>query len=102
MSVRTNVAAMSLEVLDPTSEDSPEAVTLASRLASLQGTTVGLLSNGKAGTARLFDHMEAILRDRYGVSHVVRRTKGNYSAPAETELMDEAASWSALFAGTGD
>ena len=36
------------------------------------------------------------------MADVVRRTKGNYSAPAEDELMDEAATWSALFAGTGD
>jgi hypothetical protein len=93
---------MPIEVLDPTHEDAPEAVALATRLPSLAGTTVGLLSNGKAGTARLFDHMEAFLRDRYGVAEVVRRTKGNYSAPAEEELMDEAATWSAMFAGTGD
>ena len=93
---------MPIEVLDPTNEDAPEAVALATRLPSLAGTTVGLLSNGKAGTARLFDHMEALLRDRYGVAEVVRRTKGNYSAPAEDELMDEAATWSAMFAGTGD
>ena len=93
---------MPIEVLDPTNEDAPEAVALATRLPSLAGTTVGLLSNGKAGTARLFDHMEALLRDRYGVAEVVRRTKGNYSAPAEDERMDEAATWSAMFAGTGD
>jgi hypothetical protein len=93
---------MPIEVLDPTNEDAPEAVALATRLPSLAGTTVGLLSNGKAGTARLFDHMKALLRDRYGVAEVVRRTKGNYSAPAEDELMDEAATWSAMFAGTGD
>ena len=53
---------MPIEVLDPTNEDAPEAVALAARLTSLRGTTVGLLSNGKAGTARLFDHMEALLR----------------------------------------
>ena len=46
---------------------------------------------GKAGVARFFDHVEAILREEWGVAEVVRRTKGNYSAPAETELMEEAA-----------
>jgi hypothetical protein len=93
---------MAIEVLDPTNEEAPEAVALAPRLPSLEGATVGLLSNGKAGTSRLFDHMEQLLRERYRVATVVRRTKGNYSAPAEDELMDEAATWSALFAGTGD
>ncbi|MEA3214918.1 MAG: hypothetical protein QOJ19_1074 [Acidimicrobiia bacterium] len=93
---------MAIEVLDPTNEDAPEAVTLAPRLRDLQGKTVGLLSNGKAGTARLFDHMEEILRHDYGVAEVVRRTKRNYSAPAEPELMNEASTWAAMFAGTGD
>jgi hypothetical protein len=93
---------MAIEVLDPTNEDAPEPVALAPRLRTLEGATVGLLSNGKAGTARLFDHMEQLLRDQHGVADVVRRTKGNYSAPAEDELMDEAATWTAMFAGTGD
>ena len=75
---------------------------LAPRLVSLEGLTVGLLSNGKAGTARLFDHLEDLLRREHGVAEVVRRTKSNYSAPAEVELMDEAATWAAVFAGTGD
>ena len=93
---------MAIEVLDPTNEDAPQAVALAPRLRTLEGATVGLLSNGKAGTARLFDHMEQRLRERYGVADVLRRTKGNYSAPAEDELMDEVATWTAMFAGTGD
>ncbi|MPY95006.1 MAG: hypothetical protein GEV08_18695 [Acidimicrobiia bacterium] len=93
---------MAIEVFDPTNEDEPPTVALAPRLVTLAGTTVGLLSNGKAGTARLFDHMEDVLRQRYSVAEVVRRTKGNYSAPAEVELMNEAATWSAMFAATGD
>jgi hypothetical protein len=93
---------MPFEVLDPTQESEPGAVEFAPRLRSLEGITVGLLSNGKAGTARLFDHVEDLLRRDHGVADVVRRTKSNYSAPAEVELMDEAASWAALFAGTGD
>ena len=93
---------MAFEVLDPTQESEPDSVTLAPRLASLEGVTVGLLSNGKAGTARLFDHVEDLLRRDHQVAHVVRRTKSNYSAPAEVDLMDEAATWAAMFAGTGD
>jgi hypothetical protein len=90
------------DVLDPTHElGSPDA-RLAPRPRALSGITVGLLSNGKAGVARFFDHVEAILRDEWGVADVVRRTKGNYSAPAETELMAEAAGWQVLFAGVGD
>ena len=69
---------MPIEVLDPTNEEAPEAVELAARLATLEGATVGLLSNGKAGTSRLFDHMEALLRDRYGVADVQGRVVCRY------------------------
>jgi len=36
------------------------------------------------------------------VAEVVYRTKSNYSAPAETDIMNEAASWALTFAGIGD
>ena len=90
------------EVLDPTHElGSPEA-RLAPRVSEFAGITVGLLSNGKANVGRFYDHLEDLLRNEWGVAEVVRRTKGNYSAPAETALMEEAAGWQVLFAGVGD
>ena len=93
---------MSLRVLDPSYEEEPVDQTLPARPSTLRGTTVGFISNGKAGTRRYFDHLEQLLRDEWGVAEVVRRTKSNYSAPAERELIDEAATWAALFAGVGD
>ena len=36
------------------------------------------------------------------MAEVVRRTKANYSAPAEPDLIDEAAEWEVMFAGVGD
>ena len=93
---------MSIRVLDPTYGEEPPASPLAPRIESLRGATVGLLSNGKTGTGGLFDHLERILLEEWGVASVVRRTKANYSAPAETELMAEAAHWAVLFAGIGD
>lgn len=94
---------MAVELIDPTSETEIAAVVEAARPASLAGATVGLLSNGKTGTSKLFDALEVLLRERYGVAEVVRRTKKNYSAPAEDELMAEAAAgWQVLFAGVGD
>ncbi|MDH4146011.1 MAG: hypothetical protein OEY23_12695 [Acidimicrobiia bacterium] len=91
-----------LELVDPTSEAPESTARPAPRPSSLAGGTIGLLSNGKTGTAKLFDHLERMLRDEWGVAEVVRRTKAHYSAPAEDTLMDEAATWSALFAGVGD
>jgi hypothetical protein len=96
------MASERIDLVDPTSEDVVAAVAEAARPPRLAGATVGMISNGKTGTAPLFDALEAILRGRYGVAEVVRRTKGNYSAPAEAELMAEAAGWAVLFAGVGD
>jgi hypothetical protein len=91
-----------IRLLDPTYEERPRAVTLAARPVSLRGATVGFISNGKAGTRPFFDHLERLLVERWQVGAVVRRTKSNYSAPAEHGLLDEAAGWAAMFAGVGD
>lgn len=45
---------MTYQVLNPTSEISPEALETAPRLQSLVGATVGIISNGKEGTKGFF------------------------------------------------
>ncbi len=89
-------------VLDPSFEEDAVSVELPARPTSLAGKTVGFISNGKMNTRPYFDHLERLLKEEWGVAEVVRRTKSNYSAPAQRELMDEAAGWAALFAGVGD
>lgn len=91
-----------ITVLIPAFDEEPAALTLAPRPAVLQGATVGIISNGKAGTRAFFDHLERTVRERWGVADVVRRTKSNYSAPAEAHLIAEAAQWAVMFAGVGD
>ncbi len=93
---------MSMTVLDPSFEEDAATVVLPQRPHSLAGATVGFISNGKQGTKGFFAHLERLLRDEWGVAEVVYRTKRNYSAPAETELINEAAGWAATFAGIGD
>lgn len=93
---------MSIEILDPTHEGASLDFAMATRLGGLSGATVGIISNGKVGTKPFFDAIERELLDNYGVAQVVRRTKGNYSAPAEAELLREAEQWDALIAGIGD
>ena len=91
-----------MELLNPTHEQAPGGFEAPARLATLEGTTVGVISNGKVSTKPFFDHMERLLRDRPGVAEVVRRTKLNYSAPAQHELLAEAMGWNAVLAGVGD
>ena len=93
---------MSIEVLDPTYDETTTSVVPARRLRRLDGATVGIISNGKHGTVGFFDAFEAALRERHGVADVVRVVKPNYSAPAGDEIMDAASTWHALVAGIGD
>ncbi len=93
---------MSIEILDPTHEAGSTDFVPAARLQALTGTTVGIISNGKYGTKPFFDAFEKELIDTYGVSKVVRRTKSNYSAPADSDIMEEASQWDVLVAGIGD
>jgi len=93
---------MSIEILDPSHEDDSRAFAPATRLETLKGTTVGIVSNGKKGTKPFFDAFERELLERHGVAKVVRLTKANYSAPAEPEVINEAQRWHALIAGVGD
>jgi hypothetical protein len=89
-------------VLDPCFEADAERLVRAPRPGPLRGATVGILSNGKAGTKPFFAHLSRILREDWGVAEVVVRAKANYSAPAEAELLDEATRWAVVFTGVGD
>ena len=93
---------MTIRVLHPGNETEAASMQPAPRLKSLAGKTVGLISNGKEGTNGFFAHMDRLLRERYQVADVVLRTKSNYSAPAEEEIIDEARNWDLAITGLGD
>ena len=91
-----------MRVLDPTNEMKATGARLAPRLASLEGKTVGIITNAKEGTKGYFTHLERLLREEMGVADVVWRTKSNYSAPADAHIVKEITNWHAVFAGVGD
>tara|TARA_R110002096_G_scaffold54362_21_gene140304 strand:+ start:2745 stop:3026 length:282 start_codon:yes stop_codon:yes gene_type:complete len=93
---------MSIEVLDPTYGGKSAAFALASRVGSLQGKTIGVISNGKRGTRPFFAALERTLLDEMGAARVVMHIKSNYSAPADAHIMQEAPEWDAAFVGIGD
>lgn len=93
---------MPLRVFDPTNEMKVAGIKPAPRLASLQGKTVGFISNGKEGTKGYFTHLDRLLRSELGVAEVVWRTKSNYSAPADAHIIDETRQWHAAVTGIGD
>lgn len=91
-----------MRILDPTNEMKATGVMLAPRLASLDGKTVGIITNAKEGTRGYFTHLERILRDEMGAADVVWREKSNYSAPMDAHIVQELTNWHAVFAGVGD
>ena len=93
---------MNIEFLDPTHEASSSEVSLAPRLKTIKGTTIGIISNNKRGTVPFFDAFEKELIENHGVSNVVRRIKSNYSAPADPEIVEEMTNWDAVISGVGD
>jgi hypothetical protein len=93
---------MTLKVLDPRLSAEGEPARLAAPLASLDGARVGLLDNAKIGTARFYDHLEALLRARFGVREVMRRRKPDASRPAPAELLGELSAADAIVSGIGD
>jgi hypothetical protein len=93
---------MTFRVLDPTNETTAAGGQPAPRFPSLEGKTVGFISNGKEGTKGYFGHVERLLRSEMGVADVVWRTKSNYSAPADAHIVDEIKRWHAVVAGVGD
>ena len=93
---------MTFEVFDPTHEKANAATTLAPRLATLRGKTIGIVTNEKEGTKGYFGHLDRLLRTEFGVADVVWRAKANYSAPAGPAIVAEMRSWDAVVAGVGD
>jgi hypothetical protein len=93
---------MSIRVLDPTVETVPAKAGAATRLTSLAGRTIGLLDNGKVNVRPLLDHIERVLRSRYGVHDVVRLLKPDFSRPAPAPVLAAMQGCDAVISGVGD
>ena len=92
---------MTIEFLDPTHEAAADGFALAPRLSDVAGVTVGIVSNGKKNTGPFFDALEQALLAA-GVGRVEQVVKGNYSAPMEADVIQQAERWQALVSGIGD
>lgn len=93
---------MTLRVLDPTQSAQGEALRLAPPLASLDGAVVGMIDNAKIGTGRMFDFIEAILKQEYRVRECIRRRKPDASRPVPEAMLMEMRGADAILAATGD
>jgi hypothetical protein len=91
-----------IQVLDPTHESKAAGFALAVRSPTLQGATIGIISNGKEGTKAYFGHLGRMLHIELGVARIELRTKSNFSAPADKHIADEIRNWHAVVTGIGD
>ena len=79
----------SIYTLDPRDASQPSQAVLASRPASLDGMTLGLLSNNKPHSEDLLLMLANIIGERYSLKDVVEYNKGGHQWPADpTALAD--------------
>jgi hypothetical protein len=76
---------MELEsILDPTgASDTTADTSLAPRLTTLRGRTLGLLDNTKPNGAALLSELGSVLQQRYGVKEVLMYSKPYFGTPVE-------------------
>lgn len=93
---------MTLRVLDPRASAEGEALSLAPPLKSLAGVVIGMIDNGKIGTARFFDHVADILQKEHGAREFLRVRKPDATKPVPAAMLAGIAGADAVLAAMGD
>jgi hypothetical protein len=86
---------------DPTAEPRVVATPLAPRLPTLAGTRAGILDNGKANAGTLMLAVVERLRERHGVTGVVKRVKP-VAGPPSREAGEALAACDFVLVGSAD
>ncbi len=90
-----------ITLYDPTAEPRAVAAALAPRLTSLAGKRAGILDNGKANAGTLMLAVVARLKERYGVTEVIKRDKPVAGPPAP-EILDALSTCDFALVGSAD
>jgi hypothetical protein len=92
-----------MEILDPTTEATPQPIDYKPRPAALAGLRVGLVENTKFNSDRLLQKIGELLRSEYGAADVRMWRKRNASVPAHEEIIEQLrSSCDVMVAGIGD
>ena len=78
-------------LVNPLDERSRDQLAPAPRLDNLEGKTLALLDISKPGGKVLLDRLEQLLKERYGVSSIVREIKPTFTKPAPGALLERLA-----------
>ena len=81
-----------LVTLDPRDENDRGPALLAPRPPTLNGKTLGLLSNNKPHSEELLQMIASIMKERYDIKGTVEYNKGSHQWPASSEALKEFAS----------
>ncbi len=76
-------------ILDPTGEVEQKAFSRPSRLQSLTGKAIGLLSDGIHTSTPFLERLGELLLAKHRVQRVVLKVKPNLSLPAPEAMLDE-------------
>jgi hypothetical protein len=92
-----------LVLLDPTVKTRPGVLSLAPRLDSLEGITIGLLDNTKDKSDKILDYIADILDKEYHFKDILRFRKIRAGMPPSAGLIaDMKARTHAIVTGVGD
>ena len=80
---------MQITLVNPLDETPRVESKPAPRLTSLAGKTIGLLDISKPGGSVFLDHVERLLKVRYGVTSVVRVMKPTFTKPAPDAMIEK-------------
>jgi hypothetical protein len=80
---------MPITLVNPLDETPRVVSKPAPRLDTLSGKTIGLLDISKPGGNIFLDHLELLLKQRYGVESVVRAMKPTFTKPAPDSVIEK-------------
>ena len=83
--------ANELITLDPRGSSTHQDTGIAARPASLDGLTIGLLSNNKPNSELLLRDVADMLKREYAVKDVVEANKGSHRIPAPVDMIADLA-----------
>jgi hypothetical protein len=93
---------MPLILVNPSNERTDAPARPARRLDSLAGKTIALLDISKPGGNIFLDRMDVLLREKHGVTRVIRAMKPTFAKPAPAEVLDAVRGADAVIEGLAD
>jgi hypothetical protein len=93
---------MSVTLVHPGNESTPQAAPAPARLAILKGKKIGLLDISKPGGSFFLDRLEELLRANYEVAEVVRAKKPTYTKNAPPQVIEQLRGVDAVVEGLAD